>query len=524
MAETIAVRNLLRRFGMPATAEGDRTVAWLATQGIDSATNMSIVNDTVLKSLLKQLASDARDLPADQRPVNNVVVTSAISVAIFGLRWYVLQRGQTADINLLQTMTHNNARDFFRLAYDECRNNTVDTSKAIDFPALGADVTKNSPTYQKFKEEFKLVADQELSSDGISTLGALLREEDNPMDWDDVDMSRSIHEIADDIVPFEGQANRDDNHRVHKYLVSKAFKYAGSSFPAKYMTTKNARQAIKDADDYYYPAADVELQFDDLEKEVRKVKWYGEHKGLTFEKCCGKLRSIFLRLDNIGRGYTEEKKVMVLLDMLKFKNQEITTAMIIIRGDKGAGGKNGDFELAQDYLKDHIPTAKDQKTVSIKAIDVAGDDYPDTFDEEGRTLSIEQRKEQCKPVAHTVWFNEYSQEKRDRIEADRIKFDLKKPGKKKGKGGDKNGGGGDKDGGGGKGDNKKTLKRKQQRAIKKLAAKEAKKAATKATIAAIKAAGKKPTESDDDDSSSSDDEAEDPSTSIKGRKKAKKGN
>lgn len=111
---------------------------------------------------------------------------------------------------------------------------------------------------------------------------------------------------------------------------------------------------------------------------------------------------------------------MVLLDMLKFKNQEITTAMIIIRGDKGANGKNGDFELAQDYLKDHIPTAKDQKSISIKAIDVAGDDYPDTFDEEGCTLSIEQRKEQCKPVAHTVWFNTYSQEKRDRIEADRV--------------------------------------------------------------------------------------------------------
>ena len=84
MAEAIAVRNLFRRFGIPANAEGDRTIAWLASQGVDSGPSLSIINDTVLKSLLKQLASDARDLPADERPLNTVVVTSAISVAIFG--------------------------------------------------------------------------------------------------------------------------------------------------------------------------------------------------------------------------------------------------------------------------------------------------------------------------------------------------------------------------------------------------------------------------------------------------------
>ena len=99
--------------------------------------------------------------------------------------------------------------------------------------------------------------------------------------------------------------------------------------------------------------------------------------------------------------------------------------------DASDADRQDKYLLPLPRKKKCIPTAKDQKSISIKAIDVAGDDYPDTFDEEGRTLSIEQRKEQCKPVAHTVWFNTYSQEKRDRIEADRIKFNLKKPGKKK---------------------------------------------------------------------------------------------
>ena len=63
MAEAIAVRNLLYRFGMPADAGGQQTIAWLATQGINTAEAMSVVNDTVLKSLMKQLSTDAVSLP-----------------------------------------------------------------------------------------------------------------------------------------------------------------------------------------------------------------------------------------------------------------------------------------------------------------------------------------------------------------------------------------------------------------------------------------------------------------------------
>ena len=72
------------------------------------------------------------------------------------------------------------------------------------------------------------------------------------------------------------------------------------------------------------------------------------------------------------------------------------------------------------------------------------------------------------------------------------------------------------------------FKRKQQRAIRKLASDTAKKAAKKAakmaTLAAIKSSKKKSDESDGDDSSSSsdDDEPQDPATSIKGGKKARR--
>ena len=521
MAEAIAVRNLLYRFGIPADAGGQQTIAWLATQGINTAEAMSVVNDTVLKSLMKQLSTDAVSLPADQRPLQGVMVNSAITVSIFAVRWYCGQRGQTPDINLLNTLNHINARDFFRMAYDECRKYVVDMNKEIDFPSLSSEVTTNSPIYQKFKEEFQLVAQQERSSDGICTLGANIREDDDPVPWADVDMDRSVHDIANDIAPLAGKAFRDDEERIHKYLVLKAFKYAGSSFPAKYILTKEARPAIKAADAYYYPPADIELQHVEVEKDITKVKWYGEDRGLKFEKAVGKLRSGFLKLDNLGRSYTEEKKVLVLLNMLKFKNHEIQTAMLIVKGDKGQGGKAGNFELAQDFLKDAIPSAKDKKTVAIKAVETGGDEYPDDFDDEGRNLSEAERKDQCKPVSKQVWWNSYSQEKRNRIIADRARWNLNKPKK------DKNGGGGGKGGGGGnEGNNNKTLKRKQQRAVKKIAKKEAKKAAKAATIAAIKAAKKKSNDSDDDDNSSSsdsdDEQPEDPASSIKGGKKQRK--
>ena len=76
MAEAIAVRNLLYRFGIPADAGGQQTIAWLANQGINTAEAMSVVNDTVLKSLMKQLSTDAVSLPAGQRPLQGVPLGS----------------------------------------------------------------------------------------------------------------------------------------------------------------------------------------------------------------------------------------------------------------------------------------------------------------------------------------------------------------------------------------------------------------------------------------------------------------
>ena len=75
MAEAIAVRNLFVRFGMPAGQGGNNTLTWLANQGINSAEAMSVTNDTVLKSLMKQLSTDVSgvgNLPGNQpRPIQD---------------------------------------------------------------------------------------------------------------------------------------------------------------------------------------------------------------------------------------------------------------------------------------------------------------------------------------------------------------------------------------------------------------------------------------------------------------------
>ena len=42
--------------------------------------------------------------------------------------------------------------------------------------------------------------------------------------------------------------------------------------------------------------------------------------------------------------------------------------------------------------------------LTLFTVETEGDDYPDNFDDEGRTLTEAQRKEQCKPVAGNVWY------------------------------------------------------------------------------------------------------------------------
>lgn len=519
--EADLVRQCLIRYGIADTDDG--TLYWLMeTNGLNDAAALSMCSGEVLKSVLKQMQTASektqavRDggIAANRRPSPTVRNVSALTVVLWAVQWYIYQHGQVADEDVLAKVNHDNARDFFRRAY-QARGEKEASTGDIDLPALSVDARPNSLPYRLFREETKIVLNDEVSHNGIGSLAIVLRDEDDPTDWDDVDMSLDLHEIANLIAPLAGKAWREDEQRVHKFLISKAFKYAGGSFPAKYNQTREARKPIQDADKYYYPKSDIEDQVEAIEGFINRLHWKGDDTGHPYVKVVGLLRKYFQQLDDIGRGYTEEKKVRTLIKMMKFQDQKITTSIMLIESDKGANGKASDFELAQDFLKNAIPVPKDKRgTVKIKAVDtLKEDDYPATWDEEGRGLSEAQRRDQCKKVSDDIWYG-YSVEKRRRISSDRKTFGISVEGV--GKKGGRNGG------------NDSTEKRKYLRKIKKLKkqANKAKSSAEKATeeskaakaqLAAIQSA-----QGNDSSSSSEDEDDPDPSNSIKGRKSASK--
>jgi hypothetical protein len=136
-----------------------------------------------------------------------------------------------------------------------------------------------------------------------------------------------------------------------------------------------------------------------------------------------------VRLNNLGRSWTETKKVITLIDAMKYRNHKMDSAIVFIENDHEDRYNN--FENAVDVLKHAIPIAKDPLR-SLKAVETAkggDDDYPKEWDDAGRFLTDAQRKSEAQVVPFGV-YKEYSPAKRARITSDRKRFGItvgKKP-------------------------------------------------------------------------------------------------
>jgi hypothetical protein len=432
MAERRRIEAIFKLYGCIGDdgVEADTgTIYWLTTtMGLDSTTELW-GDKAMIDSLIKSLVTAAKDItiPEERRPRNTMKVRRVFTTVVGAVRYYA-GRGVPLTIEMLEMMHHRKAVNFFdrlRKAIDKA---DVDGDAKIDLPVLPATIAINSVQFHDWMDGVKRRLRATQSVDGVGTAHATIRENVAPLDWADVDVTEQLAVIADKISPLGGMVHHQDQTRLHAAL-SDACKYAGQSFVDKHQLDMDGRSCWLDIRKHFYPPKGIEIQVNEIEKRIRTTYFKGPDSGHSYERVAGIHRKMHVRLNNLGRSWTETKKVITLIDAMKYRNHKMDSAIVFIENDHEDRYNN--FENAVDVLKHAIPIAKDPLR-SLKAVETAkggDDDYPKEWDDAGRFLTDAQRKSEAQVVPFGV-YKEYSPAKRARITSDRKRFGItvgKKP-------------------------------------------------------------------------------------------------
>ena len=136
------------------------------------------------------------------------------------------------------------------------------------------------------------------------------------------------------ISPLGGVTFQIDERRIFAAL-SSALEHAGSSYVEMYKATMEARKVIEKLRAQYYPVAQIEKQVKKIEDKIDKATFKGGHVGKTFTAVAGDHRKGHLKLDELGRGWTEAKKVEHLLGCIHVKGSEKLNHAILNVEDDG---------------------------------------------------------------------------------------------------------------------------------------------------------------------------------------------
>ena len=427
MAERLRTEAIFKLYGCIGDdgVEADTgTIYWLATtMGLDSATELYGMDKAMIDSVFKRLVKDAEDItiPEERRPRSNVQVMVALTTVVRAVRYYA-DRGVPLTLELLEMMHHRNAVNFFDRSYHS-RKADVDGDAKIDLPVLPANIAINSVQFHDWMDGVKVKLEATQSVDGVGTAYATLRENVAPLEWADVDVTEQLDAIADKICPLGGTVHRLDQKRLYAAL-SDACKHAGQSFIDKHQRDKDGRSCWLEIRRHFYPPRDIEYQVDEVEKRIRTTYFKGPDTGYSYERVVGIHRKMHVRLNDLGRSWTETEKVITLIDAMKYRNNKMDMAIVFIENDHD--DKYNNFENAVDVLKQAIPVAKNSLR-GLKAVKTAkggDDDYPKEWDHAGRFLTDAERKSEAQVVPFRV-YKEYSPGKRARITSDRIRFGIK---------------------------------------------------------------------------------------------------
>ena len=433
MAERLRTEALFKLYGCIGDdgVEADTgTIYWLATTlGLDSARALYGMDKAMIDCVFERLVKDAEDItiPEERRPRSTVQVMGALTTVVRAVRYYA-DRGVPLTLELLEMMHHRNAVNFFDRSYHS-RKADVDGDAKIDLPVLPANVAINSVQFHDWMDGVKVKLEATQSVDGVGTAYATLRENVAPLEWADVDVTEQLDAIADKICPLGGTVHRQDQKRLHAAL-GDACKHAGKSFVDKHKRDKDGRSCWLEIRRHFYHPRDIEDQVDEVEKRIRTTYFKGPDTGYSYERVVGIHRKMHVRLNDLGRSWTETKKVMTLIDAMKYRNNMMDMAIVFIENDHD--DKYNNFENAVDFLWQAIPVAKDPLR-GLKAVKTAkgrDDDYPKEWDHAGRFLTDAERKSEAQFVPFTV-YKEYTPGKKARITSDRIRFGIKPNAKRK---------------------------------------------------------------------------------------------
>ena len=179
------------------------------------------------------------------RPRSGVRFMDAVNTVVVGVKYYA-DRGVPLGIGLLNKMNHTKAVNFFRrVAHKRKSSSSSDAKPKLDLPVLPSSTAVNSLKVQRWDEELSIKLGEVPSEDGVGTLKALVRENDDPKDWADVDVTDDLDTIADEICPFGGTVHRADQKKFHSAMVD-ACKHAGRSWVDDTKRTSNGRKAYKE--------------------------------------------------------------------------------------------------------------------------------------------------------------------------------------------------------------------------------------------------------------------------------------
>ena len=439
MAERLRTEALFKLYGCIGDdgVEADTgTIYWLATtMGLDSARALCGIDrgygmdKVIIDHVFKCLVKDAEDItiPEERRPRSTEKVMRALTTVVSAVNYYA-DRGVPLTIELLEMMHHRNAVNFFN-RFSHSRKADVDGDAKIDLPVLPANVARNSVQFHDWMDGVKVKLEATQSVDGVGTAHATIRENVAPLEWADVDVTEELDAIADKICPLGGTVHHWDQKRLYVALFD-ACKHAGESFVDKHQRDMDGRSSWLEIRRYFYPPRDIEDQVDEIEKRIRTTYFQGPDTGYSYERVVGIHRKMHVRLNNLGRSWTETKKVMTLIDAMKYRNNMMDMAIVFIENDHD--DKYNNFENAVDFLWQAIPVAKDPLR-GLKAVKTAkgrDDDYPKEWDHAGRFLTDAERKSEAQFVPFTV-YKEYTPGKKARITSDRIRFGIKPNAKRK---------------------------------------------------------------------------------------------
>jgi len=538
MVEANTIRGCLLTYGVDC----DITRNYLTGGQVGLATAQAFVEmgSDAQSGVMKGLAEASRDknygaqpnqdgtfpfvTPAN-RPKANVAVKNALACMTFAMQC-LSQRGVPADEDMVTSINSDKARKFYHQA-KMVKKDKAGTDSTLELSVLASRTQPNSTTFRKWNATVTTDLKDAVSGDGFTPLYCAVRSPKTSTPWTSIDFStQSFDEVAWRVMPLGGIVHRQDCKKLQAALMKATVNVGNAFIEMHKLKSESGREAYLELKGYYYGTQSIEDQRTTIVNDIAKVKFVGGNLGKSFEDCCGDLRTLHQALEDINRAHSAERKVLDLLAVFKRADSILTQGIQNVRTD--FTGKRVNFEDAVKHLKEFIPKVTDPAR-SIRAVEVEGNDdgMPAANDEEGKTLTKEERVAQCEKVNTSTWRG-YPKGKQYRITTDREYFGLteKKTGGRGGgrgfgrggsRGGRGRGGGGGRGNGGGREGKNRDRKRQISKLKTDLEDQQATIATMKAKLAAM-AKEKKVTSGEDDDDSV------DPTDGLKGRNKKSKTN